>query len=161
MSAEPAARQATAHRAKNQAALSLGRGNCGCRSLCTGRLREPVADLLQFAIQVARGVVALGGLLRQQPLDHPTQRRRHTAGKRLGILANDRRHSLRSASALEGPFPGRQFIQYDAERELIGLRSKICFPTRLLRRHVIDCADDSAGIGKTDGQCGIVGRAAR
>ncbi len=38
------------------------------------------------------------------------------------------------------------------------MRSKICFPTRLLGRHVIDRSDNRAGIGDAHGQGGIVGR---
>jgi len=54
---------------------------------------------------------------------HAPDREPLTWIKRFGILPNDSRHGLRRASALEGPLPGRQFIQHEAKRELIGLRS--------------------------------------
>ncbi len=109
--------------------------------------RAVVAHSLEIAREIARGLVAVGGILGEAPIDRPLERRRHERvqrGRRRRLLLEDRGHRLRSAAAIERTLAREQLVDHRAEREEI--RPIVHRASgRLLGRHVGERAEDRAG----------------
>ena len=86
---------------------SLSRA-CRLNPACT--FRKPLANLPQFAIQIASGIVAVRGVFSEQALYDPSQGWRHGGRKLCSILAYDGGHCFGSAVTPEGALSRGQLI---------------------------------------------------
>ncbi len=80
-------------------------------------------------------MVALLFIFGQTAFDFPADRSRRTGWQPLGFVANDCRHCLRSAVALERTLAGDQLVKDQAEHKLIAANIDF-FAEGLLRTHI-------------------------
>ncbi len=136
-------------RAQDRAAAPRGRDRPrAARHLPRDRhIGQMLAHAPDVPREVARGRVALLGILLQASLDDPPEGRRDRrvqALDRLGLLADDGGQGLGAGSPLEGALAGRHFVEDRPQRELVG--AEVERPAaRLLGRHVADGPHDRAG----------------
>ena len=109
--------------------------------------RKPVTQLAKLAIEVACRIVAVRRILREQPLNDPSQRRGHGRGQRFRVFANDGRHDFGRAGALKDALARGELIQNQAERKLVRLGIEIRVSARLFRAHIGDRAHGGSGVG--------------
>ena len=104
-----------------------------------GQLAQAILERRQILQQVGRRRVAIRRVLREAPLDDPPEQnrrfRRHLAD-RARLFRDDRRHRFGRRSAAERMRARREFIEDEAERELVGAVVDLD-AARLLRTHVL------------------------
>ena len=93
----------------------------------------PIAHPYQFALQIARGLPAIVGILGQALLHEPFEagwRQRLTRAERRGVLLQDRGDHPSLRIRLEWPRRGEHLVKKCAEREDIGARIDL-LPSKL------------------------------
>ena len=94
-------------------------------------------------------VVAIGGLLLQRLVDHAVEPgHRAPAGQGRRLLVQDGVEHVDHRGAGERHLARQHLEEHRRQREEIGARVEH-FPAHLLRRHVVRCPDDGAGLGET------------
>ena len=143
---------AAAAMSKPSAAMTHGSG-APRRCLGTGRMAAElvcgaaVGDPLQVQLRVVRRLQPVVGVLGQARADHPVQRPAATAApvRPIGRGSSFMIDEISEAwlAARERPRAGRHLVQHAAQRPEVAARVRV-LPFQLLRRHVLERADDRA-----------------
>ncbi len=131
-----------------------GRGNRNPpRAARTGRNWLPLFERpLQCALGLGRGLITLAGIFIEKRANHPVERGRH--GQRRGLLVQNGRDHSSGVWPFEGPAAGQHFIQHAPERKQVATGVGF-FALQLLRRHILQRADDFALAGDGLRESGI------
>ena len=104
-----------------------------------------VAQVAQFAIEVAGGLVALIRLFGQAAFDSPLERRGQLSLDRRRVFVENRSHRLRRCRPMEGPLTRQHLVENHAEREDVCTMIDM-LSAHLLRRHVPRRSHHYAGL---------------
>jgi hypothetical protein len=116
-------------------------------------LRSRLGDPSQLFRDVVRALPPIVRILRETFRDHVLERGRRERlqlSERLRILRHDRRDERSPGAAVERAFAGRHLIEQRAECEKVAAGVGLD-PFELLRRHVLERAENRAFLGERPG----------
>src|ERR1700730_8392113 len=113
-------RARSGQRCEGHDSMPPGTGLRWLRSLLTTHagFRQVLASMLQLAVEIFGGLVALGRILCEAPLDLPSQRGRNRSRQGFRLIANDGRHRLGRAGANKRALAPRPLVEDQAETKL-------------------------------------------